>query len=198
MQDTELKDITLAVLAGGAGTRMGGPKGSLTIAGRPIMEYLLDRFAWPGPTMLVLAPGLDRPIGAERFTQVTYDPITGLGPLRGILTALENVATSHVIVATVDMPGINHEHLKWIARAAAACESAMCLRESNIIEPFPSLFRSSARSAIEGQIANNRRSVQGLLKLPGFVALATPADWPLGTWSNLNTPGDLRTFQGKM
>ena len=38
-----MTDVTLAILAGGAGSRMGMPKAELRIGGRPILEHLLDR-----------------------------------------------------------------------------------------------------------------------------------------------------------
>ena len=50
-------DTTLAILAGGEGSRMGMPKAHLTLAGVPILDYLLDHFGWPGRTMLITAPG---------------------------------------------------------------------------------------------------------------------------------------------
>ena len=51
-----LRDVTLAVLAGGKGERMGMAKDALEIDGRPILRHLLDRARWPGPTLLVTAP----------------------------------------------------------------------------------------------------------------------------------------------
>ena len=52
---SSLSNVTLAILAGGEGSRMGKPKGHLEIAGKPILAYLLDQIGWPGPTMLVTA-----------------------------------------------------------------------------------------------------------------------------------------------
>jgi hypothetical protein len=48
MAPTQLSQTTLAILAGGGGTRMGRAKGLLEIRGKPILEYLLERFDWPG------------------------------------------------------------------------------------------------------------------------------------------------------
>src|SRR3954467_7419583 len=104
------RDVALAVLAGGAGSRMGGPKAWLEVGGRPILEHLLDRFAWPGPTLLVTAPGLERPPGHERFTIEATDSVPGGGPLQGILTALRALRaplpSRSVVVTTVDMPRV--------------------------------------------------------------------------------------------
>src|SRR4051794_29684613 len=85
--------ITLAILAGGAGSRMGGPKSNLTLHGRPILDYLLDRFSWPGPTLLITSPGREHPPGHTRFSAEAVDPVPDQGPLRGILTALQHATT---------------------------------------------------------------------------------------------------------
>ena len=99
-------DATLAILAGGEGSRMGMPKAHLTIDGRPILDYLLDEIPWPGPTMLVTAPGREHPPGWKRFTHEVTDPAARQQPLRGVLTALENLATPLLLILTVDMPAI--------------------------------------------------------------------------------------------
>ena len=105
---------TLAILAGGEGARMGRPKGELRVGNQPILEYLLERMAWRGPTLLVTSPGREHPAGWQRFHAEAVDPVAGLGPLRGVLTALEHAATPHVLVTTVDMPEIDATALRWL------------------------------------------------------------------------------------
>jgi molybdopterin-guanine dinucleotide biosynthesis protein A len=41
-----LEQVTLAVLAGGAGSRMGKPKAELDVRGKPILEYLFVNLAF--------------------------------------------------------------------------------------------------------------------------------------------------------
>ena len=195
--DLDPHDITLAILAGGAGSRMGGPKGSLQIHGKPILMYLLERFAWTGPTMLVLAPGAQSFDGAEKFGHVVSDPIAGLGPLRGVLTTLENSKTEITIVATVDMPGIGFEQLLWVAgqlEKHPEAHGVMSVRSAGQIEPFPCSFRAPARQIIEQELQRGRRSVHGLLKLGSIMQVNAPTEWPPVTWTNLNSPQDLRAF----
>src|SRR5439155_7528658 len=109
-----MKGVTLAILAGGEGSRMGKPKAELLLGGKPILEFLLDRFAWGGPTMLVTAPRREHPPGWERFTLEAVDPVADLGPLRGVLTALNNATTKLVVMTTVDMPGVRQSQLVWL------------------------------------------------------------------------------------
>src|SRR5689334_18629668 len=130
---------TLAILAGGAGSRMGQPKANLRIGEKPILEYLLDRFQWTGPTLLVTAPGREHPPGYERFTAEAIDPVTEQGPLRGIHTALEHTTTSTVVITTIDMPALTPEHLQWLIDQFAKLPEAIALmpRHGEGIEPFP-------------------------------------------------------------
>ncbi len=199
-----MQETTLAILAGGAGSRMGAPKARLQLHGRPILEYLLQRFDWKGPTMLVTAPGFERPPGFERFGREVFDPIAGIGPLRGVLTAIEQSETEIVVVATVDMPMITGEQLSWIVNQLVDRPELLGAMSSRIassvehIEPFPSAFRKSARTTIELQISQQRRSVRGLLNGEGFATLPIPRSWPEDLWLNLNTPADLVTFVARV
>src|SRR5918993_4259845 len=111
----DLSHVTLAVLAGGEGSRMGRPKAELQVAGVPILRHLLRRFDWPGPTLLVTAPGRERPTGHEAFTREVSDPSPGHGPLRGILTAIEHARTPSLVVVAVDMPFVARDQLAWLA-----------------------------------------------------------------------------------
>ena len=190
--------ITLAVLAGGAGTRMGRPKAWLELGGQPILLHLLDRLAWPGPTLLVTAPGFEHPPGRHRFTAEAVDPVPGQGPLRGLLTALEHCGTETLLVTPVDMPLVGSPQLRWLASALhqrpelAAVLSVRRDATGEQIEPFPcALRRDRAKPAVAGHLAGGRRSVLSLLSRADFAAVPAPADWEGKVWTNLNHPSDL-------
>jgi molybdenum cofactor guanylyltransferase len=193
--------ITLAILAGGEGTRMGRPKARLAVDGEPILRFLLKQFGWPGPTLLVTAPGNEGPPGREGFDREVSDPIRGMGPLRGILTALEHCNTPLLAVATVDMPGITGEHLRWLAEALDSLSDALGLMPLHAVpggeprlEPFPCLLRTSARPSVQSHLDAGRRSVRSLVSLPGWSTANTPAEWDVRVWTNLNHPADLEAF----
>ena len=198
-----MTDITLAILAGGEGSRMGKPKALLAIDQTPILEFLLNRFAWTGPTLLVTAPGRQHPPGWNRFTAECTDPVPGLGPLRGILTALEHAQTSIVIFATVDMPNITPLQLDWIAEQIHHGRDTIGLMTRRIIsgkeqiEPFPSTFRITAADALRNRLERGSRSVNSLKDQPGFAVISAPADWPASTWINLNHPEEFDAFANR-
>jgi molybdopterin-guanine dinucleotide biosynthesis protein A len=181
-------EVTLAILAGGRGERMGKPKSLLRIGNQPILIYLLERFAWHGPTMLVSSPGRENPPGAEGFDVEVVDPVEGMGPVRGVLTAMENLKTEILIVASVDMPLVGKEQLLWLIQQMEERPQACGLMiERDAIEPFPSIFRKTRA----GCPWYESRSMRSLTKLQGFSVVPAPKTWPAQVWTNLNEPGDL-------
>jgi molybdenum cofactor guanylyltransferase len=132
---------TLAVLAGGAGMRMGLPKSYLSLHGRPILSVLLENYQWAGPTLLVTAPGRTQPPGAEAYGQEVVDAVADGGPLVGICTAIEHIETDLLIVTTVDMPGVGPGQFEWLQNTLAASQVGLMgsrVGEEGVqIEPFP-------------------------------------------------------------
>jgi len=194
---------TLAILAGGQGSRMGGPQGEIRIGGQPILSYLLDRFSWPGPTLLVTAPGREHPPAWKEFDREVVDPVSDQGPLRGILTALENLKTPLLVVATVDMPGIQRAQLLCLLDEMRKSPHRLGLMlrrsaEAKAIEPFPSAFRAGAREIISRRIQGRNLSVQKLIEEKGFEISSAPPSWDSRTWANLNSPDDLTNFTNSM
>ena len=194
-------DVTLAVLAGGRGVRMGAPKSGLVIEGRPIFEYLLDRFKWDGPTMLVTGVGNQRPVGWERFDLEVTDAVADQGPLRGVLTALEHARTELVALVTVDMPGVTGEQIDWLVDTLLAQSNllaVMCARTIDgisRIEPFPSVLRASAKELIARRLTARCSSVHSLGEEQGVMVIAAPTVWPARTWTNLKRPEDVQAYR---
>jgi molybdopterin-guanine dinucleotide biosynthesis protein A len=195
MSDAE-KDVTLAVLAGGEGSRMGRPKGELLIRGRPILSYLLEQFGWPGPTLLVTAPGREHPPGWRDFSREAADPVSGRGPLRGVLTALEHADTDLVVIATVDMPGVTGEPLRWLSQRLRQRPGLLgiMLFHGERVEPFPSAFRAAAAPVVGETLQRGRGAVHELERDSRVALLPAPSDWPHTVWANLNVPADLDDF----
>jgi molybdopterin-guanine dinucleotide biosynthesis protein A len=194
------KRTTLSVLAGGEGSRMGRPKGLLTVGDKPMLQYVLERMDWAGPTLLVTAPGREGPPGSELFDREVVDPVAGLGPLRGILTALEAAETERVAILTVDMPCVLFSQVKMLAGVVGAdphVTGAMFRREpedGSAVKPFPAVFRRSAARLIRKRIKAGRRSVQALGREKDFLLIPPLPAWGEGVWTNLNEPEDYEAF----
>jgi molybdopterin-guanine dinucleotide biosynthesis protein A len=184
--------VTLAILAGGRGERMGKAKGLLRVEDQPILSYLLKRFAWCGPTMLVTSPQREKPPGANGFDAEVVDPAEGMGPVRGVVTALENVKTELAIVASVDMPLIGREQLLWLVeRMEDSRQRTGLMMQRERIEPFPSIFRKPGTVGAFRDLP----SMRSFAAVDGFAVVPAPGSWPDHVWTNLNETADLANFQ---
>jgi molybdopterin-guanine dinucleotide biosynthesis protein A len=197
MTDTvDLQTCTLAILAGGRGSRMGFAKALLQIDNKPILHYLLDKIAWPGPTLLVTAPGREHPPGCELFDREAIDPIEQ-GPLRGILTALQHCRTPYLIVITVDMPAVRRHHLMTALDILSRNENQsglMFKSPDGEVQPFPFISRPSAREIVANHVDSGKLAVHSLTDLPGFAVEPAPMDWPVDVWTNLNRPEEYASY----
>ena len=98
------------LLAGGQARRMGGgDKNLMMLAGKPVLQHVLDRVDFNGRPLIINANG-DPSRYAEFGLPVLADVIDGFaGPLAGILTGLEWVAVNqpdctHMISLATDAP----------------------------------------------------------------------------------------------
>jgi molybdopterin-guanine dinucleotide biosynthesis protein A len=193
------REVTLAVIAGGAGSRMGGPKCRMVIGGKPVLIRLMDRIAWEGPR--VLSSGVDGMLGAEMgpgvFDRIVKDERPGSGPLAAILGALRECATEWMVCVPVDMPGLEGLHLRWLVERGVErqCSCAMLRPKHRGVEPFPLLLRREAIAGIESLWAGGGRAVRDLGGVAGAVVLDAPEQWGQSVWVNLNTPEDVEAFE---
>ena len=102
-----MASIDVVLLAGGRSSRMGHDKASLPVAGRRLIDHVLDDLAvgWRqlGRTVVVAPSALDVPDWA---LQTLEDPPGG-GPVAGIfagLAALQSADDDRVLVLTCDAP----------------------------------------------------------------------------------------------
>ena len=166
----------VAILAGGAGSRIGGDKALVELAGRPLIAYPLEAAAGAGLQAVVVAKRGTR-LPALRVP-VLLEPDLPLHPLLGVVTALASFAT--VIALPCDMPFVDGPALT--ALAAMPAQLATLLPG----EPFPSLYRRAALPALRAALRDGR----SLRALHTRSAHARDAGDPLLTFS-VNTRADL-------
>ncbi|HET8789833.1 MAG TPA: molybdenum cofactor guanylyltransferase MobA [Modicisalibacter sp.] len=107
MNETSANDITVLILAGGQGRRMGGvDKGWTSFAGRPLIAHVLSRVQGQAGSVLINA---NRSLDAYRElgARVVEDREGGFqGPLMGIWSGLAVASTPWVIVVPCDTPAL--------------------------------------------------------------------------------------------
>jgi molybdopterin-guanine dinucleotide biosynthesis protein A len=169
------------------------------------MVRLLEQLAWPGPTLLVTAPGREHPPGAEAFDAEAVDAVAGEGPLRGVLTALEHATTERVVAVPVDMPDVSRGLLAWLAErvggrpdAAAVMIQRSDEKGDRRIEPLPAAFRRAiAAPLVRAQLAQRMLALHELSRLPQDIIESCPRDCDDNAWTNLNVPADVAAWRSR-
>ena len=192
-----MNEISIAILAGGQSRRMGRDKAALPWEGATLLERLARAaISTERPTRVIgrLTP--------ERWTLkgVVFlpDAAPGVGPLGGVLTAL-NAAEGGVLAVACDMPYLNARALEWLLEAARdlpADAAGVAARNDGRIEPLFSVYGRSLRGAIAERIAAGRLSLRGLIEDRDFKILDVPADIR-PSLVNVNTPDEWRSLEKK-
>ncbi len=188
-------EITGVILAGGQGRRMGGvDKGLRVLRGKPMIEWVLERFAPQVDAMLINAnQNLER---YARFGHpVLADEIGGYaGPLAGLHCALS--AASHPLVATVpcDSPFLPADLVARLDAALQARQAQLAVaRTGNQPHPVFCLCRRDVLPHLTQFLAGGGRKIDAWYATLQVVEVAF--DDEADAFSNINTLEELRSFE---
>ena len=187
------------ILAGGLSRRMGGgDKTLLAMEGLTLLEHVAQRLAPQCDSMIVNANDDLSRFENMRFP-VVPDSVAGhLGPLAGILTALEWSATHRpdiewVVSAPGDTPFIPPDMVQRLhhARRESGLSLACASSGSQVhftVGLWPVSLRHDLRHAL---LEKDMRRAGDWARLHGYAEASWPVD-PVDPFFNINTPDDMK------
>jgi molybdopterin-guanine dinucleotide biosynthesis protein A len=180
------------ILAGGMGSRIGGGKPFVPLAGKPLIAHVIDRL---GSQCDALAINVNGP--ADRFTLLGLPVIAdadegrdegGHGPLAGILAAMDWAAAQgagRVLTAPVDTPFLPAD---LAARLVAVHAPVALAATAGRVHGTCGLWDVGLRDRLAAALAGGVRRVTDFAEAQG----AVPVNFPdPGAFLNVNTPEDL-------
>ncbi|MHB8489015.1 MAG: molybdenum cofactor guanylyltransferase [Candidatus Dormibacteria bacterium] len=182
------------VLCGGASTRMGVDKATISIEGATLLERALARLDTVCDPVLIAAGDIPMMITGRNTIP---DAVRGAGPLAGLVAALRASPHRLLAVVAVDLPWIDPSLIRWLAAVIGEHDVAVC-ETTRGIEPLHAVYSTSLLEAAERAVAGPDRSLRRLIE--GSDALKVPErEWRAAGISgrftrNLNTPTDLAEF----
>jgi len=171
------KEISVVILAGGEGRRMGGQdKGLIPYKGKPLIEHVL-KVVPPRVAKLLIScnRNLDR---YRQYAPVIVDQGPGFaGPLAGILKAMQDVDTPYLLVLPCDTPNLPDDLLSRLytalidnkAEIAVACSGE---RRHNVI----TLLKTELQDDLQNYLAGGERRVGLWLQRHKLIDVAFDAD----------------------
>jgi molybdopterin-guanine dinucleotide biosynthesis protein A len=133
--------LTIAIQAGGDSQRMGSDKALLPLAGRPLIEHMLNRIDDLGNEILVTT---NRPQDYEFLgVRLVSDPVPGLGVLNGLHTALDAAREKSVLVLACDLPFVSRPLLEHLVSLASQADVVVPHHEDGF-EPLHAIYKKQA------------------------------------------------------
>ena len=194
----------VTLLAGGQARRMGGgDKNLMMLAKKPVLQHVLDRVDFNGRPLMINANG-DPSRYAEFGLPVCADVIDGFaGPLAGILTGLEWVATNHpecthMISLATDAPFLPFDLIArlevglnaWIDNGADIVQALSFTRRHPVFAIWPLALTAALRHSL---------IYDGLRKIDDFTdrhrCITVEFTGEPDPFMNLNRPDDFDVAQ---
>ena len=168
------------VLAGGAGSRLGGSKAIVELGGRPLISYPLAAFAEAGIAAVVVAkpttemPPLDVPLVTE--------PAEPTHPLLGLITALAHAGGRPIVASPCDTPFVSASLLTTLAASA----STAAVHDGERLHPLIARYQPLDLPALRHGLETNASATSTAESLSPALIDSDPRDT-----FNVNTPEDL-------
>lgn len=187
-----------AVLAGGEGRRLGGPKAAASVGGVSMV----------GRAVAVLGEAVDDVVVVSSVrvegapAPVIPDRVEGAGPLGGLDAALRHAlerGKEGVLLLGCDLPLVTAEILAEVAVALEANPAVAPARATGGIEPLCAAYAVAILPAVERRLGEADRSLHALFREVGGAVLT-----PMGTadhamaFLNVNTPDDRRRAEAAL
>ncbi|HUB76011.1 MAG TPA: NTP transferase domain-containing protein [Solirubrobacteraceae bacterium] len=172
-----------AILAGGAGRRLGGAKPAALLAGRPLISYPIGAARAAGLEVVVVAkrrsalPPLD--------CELLLEPDEPLHPLLGVVTALRRAPA--VLAIACDMPFVTAAVLELLARTPPPAAAAA----GGLLQPLLAAYSARDLPVLEQALAASAPATATLARLG---TAAVPIDHlgdPQRLCANVNVPAEL-------
>jgi len=186
------ENTSWVILAGGQASRMGGnDKGLVELAGRAMIEHVIDTLE-PQTSSITINANRNQ----ERYK--TYGSVFGdhiqdyPGPLGGMHAALHHLNNEWIGFVPCDCPQLPAD---LISRMAEACQSDTDIavaHDGEHIQPVVTLLNRRILPKLERFLANGDRKIILLYKQCNMITVDF-SDQP-NAFVNLNTPQELQKF----
>ena len=186
--------VSGVVLAGGRALRMGGQdKGLLRLRGRPMVTYAVDALRPQVGGLLINANRnlsdyreLGLPVVSD--TEGEY-----LGPLAGMLAALDADETPYLLTAPCDSPLIYAGYAERMFAALAADGELAVAHNGERLQPVFALLRRDLRDSLRAYLGRGERKIDRWFGVHRMTVVDF-SDCPM-MFRNINTPDDLEALE---
>lgn len=181
-------DLTGLILAGGKSRRFGSDKARFEVAGRAMIEHVIEVVAVVADPLLISVA--EETVGFEAWgIPQVVDQYKDAGPLAGLHAGLLAAETPWVLAVTCDVPFLTHEVLHTLLEARGPSADVVAARTPDgRTHPLCACYRKTLLPVIETQLEEKTLALHALLDR---IKNVTFVDLPAGPLRNVNRIADL-------
>jgi len=158
-------DVTAIVLAGGKNLRLGRSKARERIAGKSLIEYVVERLEPLVSQILIVTSKEKRDLPDVREAEILVDLYPDKGPLAGIYTGLRAARSEYSIVVACDMPFLNTGLLRYMLKLANGFDAVVPRLGEEMAEPLHAVYARSCLDRMKTRLENNQLGVHSFLNV---------------------------------
>lgn len=183
--------LVVAILAGGAGRRIGGDKPRRLLGGARLLDHALNRARVIAAPSILVARSPDQVAGFDGTVVLDAPGIEG--PLAGLLSALSWAAATgadRVMTLACDMPFLPYDLHHRLEQALTSEVGVAVAASDGRLHPVCALWRTAVVPTLVRRAEEGRLSLRGLSEAVGYSVV----DWPVegeDPFMNINTAEDL-------
>ena len=198
--NSRMDTITVALIAGGRGRRMGNrDKGLIPIGGQPLVARITQALRDAvQPAELLAVTHRNAARYGTYVDRVVRDETPGhLGPLMGLYTALKYSHTPWTLIWPCDAPVVCEQLIQALFHSLDTAPDTLMhvpVEAEQRLQPLFGLYHRALLPALEAAIAADQ------LALSRWVLDHRPVQVPIADsrcFTNLNDPADLRAFEAQ-
>lgn len=193
---TDTFPVSAVILAGGRATRMGGEdKGWVALAGRPLIDHVLER----------LRPQVDEVLINANRSQTRYQALAPvinddnndyLGPLAGMQAGLAAAHHDWVLFVPCDGPALPHDLMSRFRAALTPDTELVVAHDGDWLQPVVALLHKSLLPSLTHALAEGERKID-IWFARHKMAVVSFADQP-DAFINLNSPAELAAYEARL
>jgi molybdopterin-guanine dinucleotide biosynthesis protein A len=177
------RPATVVVLAGGQSRRMGENKALLRLGGEPLVQRIVRRVEPLFEQVLISARRADD--YGFLGHPVVPDERPELGPMGGIVSALEKARHDVVVFLPCDLADVPLDLVTNLLRAARYARAVVPVNEAGLFEPLVAVYRRSLLPILRAALERGERRIIDVYPEMDVKRLPLPKGVRL---RNLNTP----------
>ena len=185
---TRITHLSAAILAGGRGVRMGGPKPTMEVGGERLIDRAVGVCQEVFERVVVIRGDPRRPTIPDLAVPQVPDAWPGHGALGGVHGALRTCAAEGVLVLASDMPSMDAAFLREIVERDDGAD-VLVPRSRSGLQPLAAIYRRSCLPVIEASLRDDVRQIIAFYPRVRVTEYAVEDREELFT--NVNTPADL-------